>query len=331
MAMWYWMEGGQRCGPVSSQDLKAMAAAGGITEKTMIAKDGAEGWVVAAKVKGLFDRQRQPSDYPSASGNAGGRAAAHKAFGVARDHAAALLGDLRSLNWKEEIVPVDASNIRLLTRDYVFWSVLLLGVVPLLIATIQDVNFQLNAYLFFFAAMWGVVFRDFIVRAPVSWKWLIAFAAFTGLVGIWALLRVQAQLPNSYMTLLGSRNILVNLLGSILVTGVTEEFCKAIPVIAYLVWRREQAQPLTAILLGVFSGLGFAAVENLQYTGDSLLRPLQGLRDGPSGYFAGAQSMITQALTRSFWCVFGHAVWSGIAAYFFVIAYLTKRPVLAVV
>jgi len=60
-----------------------------------------------------------------------------------------------------------------------------------------------------------------------------------------------------------SSSILVSLTGFVLQTGVMEELCKAITVLAYLLLKRKNAEPFTAILIGVFSGLGFAASENL--------------------------------------------------------------------
>jgi RsiW-degrading membrane proteinase PrsW (M82 family) len=210
----------------------------------------------------------------------------------------------------------------------------LLGTIPTLIGTINNAGFQLTTYLFFFAAVWGVVFRDFIVRSPVKWKWLIASAAFTGLIGTQALRMAYSLLPNLCTRLPESQHVLASLAGSVLTTGVTEELCKALPVVAYLMWKRKQAEPLMAILLGVFSGLGFAAIENIGYADRSIGKPLLlGLRFGEDAYVAGVQSVISNALLRSLSSVFGHAVLSGIVSYFLVMAFLTKRraPMLAVV
>jgi RsiW-degrading membrane proteinase PrsW (M82 family) len=94
----------------------------------------------------------------------------------------------------------------------------------------------------------------------------------------------------------------------------------------YLLWKRQAAQPMTAILLGVFSGLGFAFVENIGYAKLSMIKPLAGANlGGMDGYVAGMQSAISNTLLRSLSLVFGHAVLAGIVAYFAVMGFLSKR------
>ena len=228
--------------------------------------------------------------------------------------------DLRSLNWRDEIIPIDETNLRDIARDYVFWTVLMIGVLPQLIGTVNDVRAQLSLYAFLFAAVWGVVFRDFIVRWPAKWSWLIASAVFTGTVGTTCVLFLSKVLPQSYVRMPESSSILVSLTGFVIQIGVLEEFCKAIPTVAYLLWKRRDAEPFTAILIGVFSGLGFAAAENVLY-----------------GEMYGGMTQIQAIgiltiLLRSLSTVLGHAVLSGIVGYFLVMAFLTMRraPLLAV-
>src|SRR4051812_36467963 len=81
--------------------------------------------------------------------------------------------------------------------------------------------------------------------------------------------------------------------------------------------KRKNAAPFTAILIGVFSGLGFAASENLFYGEITNIHALN----------------LLQVRLRSLSTVLGHAVLSGIVAYFLVMAFLTKgrTPVLAVI
>jgi hypothetical protein len=265
------MEDGRRQGPVSSRELKAMADAARITQETLVFKEGGSEWVAASMVKGLFEHPAQPPDPSRSPYSAAGSSAASKVFETAREQASLLMRDLRALNWREEVFPIDEPNLRVMTRDYVFWCVILLGILPQLIGTIEDFGLQLTVYAFFFAAMWGVVFRDFILRTPVKWSWLLAAAFFTGIIGLQGLLLLYATVfPKSYSQMPFSENLVVSLLGFVLHTGVLEELCKAVPVLAYLMWKRKNAEPLTAILLGVFSGLGFAAFETVGYGSRSI-------------------------------------------------------------
>jgi RsiW-degrading membrane proteinase PrsW (M82 family) len=323
MANWYWKENNERRGPISSKELVALATAQRITPQTLIFKEGATDWVPASKVKGLFDGQSNvdgPPPFPEASTEP---SANGSVFGAARVRASLLMRDLRSLNWREEIIPIDESNLRVLIRDYVFWAVVLAGIVPELIGTISDPGVRLTLFAFLFAAMWGVAFRDFIVRAPVKWSWLIGSALFTGLIGMRILASVDHILPDSYVSMPKSSDVVVKLAGSVMHTGVLEELCKSIPVLIYLVWKRKNAEPMTAILIGVFSGLGFAAFENLGYgklaVVNSYIQSV--LSDSFKGHESGVQSAISNTLLRSLSDVFGHAVLSGIVAYFYVIGF----------
>jgi GYF domain 2 len=55
MAEWHYSRGNEQHGPVSSAQLKQMAAGGQLQPTDLIWKDGMPGWVAAGKIKGLFD------------------------------------------------------------------------------------------------------------------------------------------------------------------------------------------------------------------------------------------------------------------------------------
>jgi hypothetical protein len=51
---WFYSKGGQQQGPVSSQQLKQMAATGQLQPTDLVWKEGMEQWVAASSIKGLF-------------------------------------------------------------------------------------------------------------------------------------------------------------------------------------------------------------------------------------------------------------------------------------
>ncbi|MFM7184601.1 MAG: DUF4339 domain-containing protein, partial [Planctomycetota bacterium] len=51
---WYYTQGKDRKGPVSSARLKAMADEGWLTPKDLVWKEGMPNWISAEKVRGLF-------------------------------------------------------------------------------------------------------------------------------------------------------------------------------------------------------------------------------------------------------------------------------------
>src|SRR5262249_298739 len=56
---WYYAQGGQQFGPVSSRQLKRLAAGGQLRPTDLIWKDGMADWTPALKLKGLFRAAEQ--------------------------------------------------------------------------------------------------------------------------------------------------------------------------------------------------------------------------------------------------------------------------------
>lgn len=237
-----------------------------------------------------------------------------------------VVDDLKNINFRQEIVPVDATILASMRRDFVFWSAALLAVVPLGLMTLEGREAQITGFCLFAAAMWGVIFSRFIVNASTDWRWLVGALFFTGLVGIPVLLTTHSFLPSFYNALPASENVIVAMLGSILHTGITEELCKIAPVLIYLAIRRQAAQPLDLVLIGVFSGLGFAAFENVIYVGLSVDNAFASTGEyGVGGLVIGVQDAMINVLLRSLSLVFAHGVWSGIFSYFIAMAVATHK------
>jgi hypothetical protein len=213
--------------------------------------------------------------------------------------------DLRSMNFWEEIVPIDSTNIVRMLKDPVIVSVTCAAIAPLVIITLRP-DLQLAAFAMLFAFLWGMVFKHYIVRANVTWKILSAALLFTGIFGISLLLASYVfLLPRVYVDLAASPNPVVSLIGFVFQTGICEELCKIIPVAAYLAWKRRKADPKVAILIGVFSGLGFAAFENLSKEGEAIARTFGlTMAKGAEGLRAGVEGAMVNVLTRSLSLVF---------------------------
>ena len=244
-------------------------------------------------------------------------------FDAVTKQACAIVNELRQMDFRNEIVPINASNLPALLDDGIFWFATLLGIVPLVIVTLPG-NIQLVAFSIFFAAVWGVIFRSAIVKYDTSWKFLWPAMFFTGIVGVpVAFVAERLLLPREFVTFndedqafLMREGYSASLLKFIFVIGLCEELCKLVPPIAYLLWKRTAAQPMTVLLLGVFSGLGFAASENWAYAQMAVEQTSDS---------AGVNDAMIQAMLRSLSCVFCHAVWAGILAYFLASASISRR------
>jgi len=242
-----------------------------------------------------------------------------------------LYDDFRDLRIRDEVIPIDSENIKFLVKDFVFWSVSILGIAPLLIITVNGAKVQLTLMALFFAFVWGLIFKYFIIRDPGDWKIPITCLFTTGLVGIWVLLKIYAILvPEFILEMPSSDNPIVSLLGSIFQTGLFEETCKALPPLLAVCFFRKRLTPLNIVTMGVFSGLGFAAFENLHY-GEQFIESSYHLtrRHGASGLITGMQNAMILGPLRAVSLVFVHGVFSGIVGYFIAIAVSRKSKMVA--
>lgn len=238
--------------------------------------------------------------------------------------ASVIVTDLREMDFRKEIIPIDETNLGKLVKDGIFWFATLLGVVPLAIVTLPTGDAQLTAFAMFFAAVWGAIFRSAILKDKTPWGMLLASLLFTGLIGTTAATKIEGVLVSAVP--LTHPGLVTLLVVFVLFVGAVEESCKLVPVVAYVLWRRKAAQPMTAVLIGVFSGLGFAAFENLIYSDQAIASTLAATRAaGEEGLAVGVQSAMTTAMLRSLSLVFCHAVWAGIFAYFLAAASLSGK------
>jgi len=68
MSRWFYApDNRQRLGPVSSEDLRALALSGTIRPECMVMREGSEKWVPAAKIKGLFPKPAPVASPPIAA------------------------------------------------------------------------------------------------------------------------------------------------------------------------------------------------------------------------------------------------------------------------
>lgn len=83
---------------------------------------------------------------------------------------------------------------------------------------------------------------------------------------------------------------------------------------------------MTIVLVGVFSGLGFAAFENITYAVRAIGRSAALTLDrGASGFVQGVSDAMVSVMFRSMSLVFLHAVASGILAYFIALGFVSGK------
>ena len=138
MSIWYWMNHDQREGPCSQQELMVLLKKGSLDESTMVWKEGFSEW----KSLGNIDELLLPPPIPPTL-----VANENDNKGVGKK----VLKDLSEINFKEEVIPINAINVKQMSKDFIFWSVSILAVLPLFIVTLKNINYQLVGFALFFA------------------------------------------------------------------------------------------------------------------------------------------------------------------------------------
>jgi RsiW-degrading membrane proteinase PrsW (M82 family) len=320
---WYYMNGDSKAGPFDDSVVKALITSGTIKPSTLVWREGLEGWVPASSLADLH------ASFAVSALSSTANKITSSLVNAGQSHAKTIISDLKQMDWKAELLPIDQSNLSSLMSNSVFWFVALLGVVPLLIVTITGYNAQLTAFALFFAAIWGVIFNRYVIKGSTHWTHLVGAFFITGLVGMNIYLWLFTNmLPDFYREMPSSDNRFVSLLGFVLQTGVCEELCKLLPCLIYLAWKRRAADPIVLVEIGVFSGLGFAAFENVSYGDQSIISSYQKSRQyGANGLVVGVQEAMITTMLRSLSLVFCHAVWAGTFSYFIAMAASSRKRI----
>ncbi len=310
MQEWYYLsKENTKLGPFDTQEIQDRILSSQITEESFLWKNGFQNWVKLELIPEFADKTKPNSQLPEKS----------------KVQGSTIIADLKEMNFKEEVIPLNSKNVNEMSKDFIFWSVSFLAVMPLFIVTLEHITYQLVAFALFFAFLWGVIFKQFIVKTEAPWKFLILSLFGTGIAGIELLLLLHEYLPDFYNDLPSDKNIMVKLAGSILHTGLLEELCKILPVLIYLNLKKWYANSKPAILIGIFSGLGFAAFENLHYSEMSASNSLRYAdRAGVAGVVIGTISAQINVMLRALSLVFLHAVYTGIFSYFITVSHISN-------
>lgn len=191
-----------------------------------------------------------------------------------------------------------------------YLGLLVLAIVPILLLALH-VNIVVGMMVYF-SLFWFFVFQPLLANQIRLRPLTVDIGAyiFTGLIGTSLAMWVESfWYRHGARGLLNAPQLLISTPAYILCVGITEEVAKQLVVLIVLLWQRARKKawsPLSYMMLGVTSGLGFSAVENISYVERGLafevMRHAFGL-----GIFT--------ALTRALYTPFLHAIWAGIAAW----------------
>jgi RsiW-degrading membrane proteinase PrsW (M82 family) len=245
-----------------------------------------------------------------------------------------VLRSFGKLDLRREVWPLNVAAARTLAADPTFWWITLLAALPVLFYTLNEQEQTLSAFSLLFSGIWALIYCYVVKGERVGWFWRISCFLFTGLLGLNGLLLVYKILPTWYVNLTESTTLSGKLCGFVAQVGVLEELAKVVPVAVLALLLRRRLNHADVVLLGLFSGLGFAAFENLSYFHNQLASNISGAVDAMtaagnqtvsgdvaiSQMASGAYATMLLPLLRSLVTPFSHAAWAGIFAHFVAVA-----------
>lgn len=309
MSEWYVLIEDKQMGPYSETNLKKLHDSGQLDGGHLVWAEGMENWIRVQDMD-LFS-----SEAPSRSAIAPEKKTWARSF----------WGDLTLL--MKSVPPAGDELSRYISKNSNYWWLVSAGSLPLLFVTVQNVSYQIYLFALYFALIWGFLFKNLVVNVKRFWGPALASMFFTGLIGLF-LHKIWFSQFGAIHDGLRAQLLTGNNLGSLfafLYFAILEELVKAIPVLIAVRFFLPRLSIRQILVIGVFSGLGFAAFENVGYTwGFVHDTTLAGDEYGFEGVlFQVLHSLIGQML-RSVSLCFVHASWTGIVTCFIIFSGLLK-------
>jgi RsiW-degrading membrane proteinase PrsW (M82 family) len=230
----------------------------------------------------------------------------------------------------KEVVLLDKITGSQILKSAVFRFICLFALTPLLIMAFDSYSAILNGLAVWSGVFWAILlYRLFADRELELHVALLVFLV-TSFV-MMPLLNVYLWLPpNITETMLewnpaGHRRLLrfpVSYLGHVFGVGVREEVCKAAPLLVLALFGARMRTPLNGLVLGMMSGVGFAASENVYYVFKTVNRAITVSQE--TGDFSSIVVPVYNNVVRMMTGPFAHAVYSGIFGYFISLAAADK-------
>ena len=202
-----------------------------------------------------------------------------------------------------------------------FWLVVLLAAAPMVLSLLGLSEKWMFVY---FSFLWAYVFFKLTGVSPSLWKPGLAGYVFTGIFALPLLVAWISMPPHITESLIASQNPLARLVGFTFGVGIREELTKVLAVM-WMATFRIGGRPVLrragdALVVGAMCGLGFAAIENMDYLErfqflDRVHYTFGLYHDNLS--FRGTMSRVMMT-------PFVHGVWAGIFGYFVVLGLQTR-------
>jgi protease PrsW len=226
----------------------------------------------------------------------------------------------------KEIVLLDKISGSQILRSPVFRFICLFALTPLLILSFDSYFSILNGLAIWSGVFWAILLYRLFADRELRFRTALAVFLVTSFV-MMPLFDVYLRLPPHLTDALvefdpgGALRLLrfpVNYFGYVFGVGVREEMCKIAPLIVLALFGKRMKNPLNGLVLGMMSGVGFAASENVYYvfkTVNSAIAVTQ-----RTGDFSNLVFPVYNNVVRMMTGPFAHAVYSGVFGYFVALA-----------
>jgi RsiW-degrading membrane proteinase PrsW (M82 family) len=227
------------------------------------------------------------------------------------------VSSLLSVSWKEVVLLDQITGAEIL-KSPVFRFLCLFALTPLAIQVLGTYGSILNGLAIWSGVLWALLLFRLFGGRELRFSWAVGVLLFTFLVML-PLFQVYIAVP-PHLTewLIKSRFFLVRCFGYVFGVGVREELCKAVPLVALAVLWAGMKNPVNGLVLGMMSGVGFAASENVYYVLVTLNNAIAETRR--SGDFSSFVVPVFNNVVRMMTGPFGHGCYTGIFGYFISLA-----------
>ncbi len=213
-----------------------------------------------------------------------------------------------------EVILLDKLTTSEILKSPVFRFVFFLAMGPLALAHLNRTDFILWGLALYSALLWAMfVYRLFAGR-DLGFRWAIGVVFVTCFVMV-PLLKVYLSVPPDVTEWLVTRRFIgFQLAGYVLGVGVREELTKALPLLVLAAFTRRMRNPLSGLVLGFMSGIGFAVAENVLYVYKTVSHAVSLTQE--TGHLANMVVPVYNNVIRMAMGPFVHGCLSGIFGYF---------------
>jgi RsiW-degrading membrane proteinase PrsW (M82 family) len=171
--------------------------------------------------------------------------------------------------------------------------------------------------------LWALLVYRLFAGRDLTFPWAIGTLLFTCFVMV-PLLELYLTLPPDLTHWLITRELLLfQLLGYVFGVGVREELTKAAPLLLLAAFSTRMRNPLTGLVLGFMSGIGFAVAENVLYVYKTVSHAAS--LQQASGALGDLVVPVYNNVIRMAMGPFVHGCLSGIFGYFIALAAIDRR------